>query len=68
MKWILGLDLGPRSRGALQFARWVAQATHGTSVTSRAGSFDISLLPSSSLRLICARPTSGTAQSRPSPR
>ncbi|OGK93011.1 MAG: hypothetical protein A2W08_01830 [Candidatus Rokubacteria bacterium RBG_16_73_20] len=30
MKWILGLDLGPRSRGALQFARWIAEATHGS--------------------------------------
>jgi nucleotide-binding universal stress UspA family protein len=27
MKWIIGLDLRPRSRGALQLARWLAAAT-----------------------------------------
>jgi nucleotide-binding universal stress UspA family protein len=31
MKWIIGLDLRPRSRGALAFAKWLAAATaeHG---------------------------------------
>jgi nucleotide-binding universal stress UspA family protein len=29
MKWILGLDLGPRSRGAVELARWLARATRG---------------------------------------
>jgi nucleotide-binding universal stress UspA family protein len=31
MKWIIGLDLRPRSRGALRLARWLAEATrdHG---------------------------------------
>jgi nucleotide-binding universal stress UspA family protein len=27
MKWIIGLDLRPRSRGALQLAKWLAAAT-----------------------------------------
>jgi nucleotide-binding universal stress UspA family protein len=27
MKWIIGVDVGRRSRGALQFARWLAEAT-----------------------------------------
>lgn len=29
MKWILGLDLGPRSRGAVELARWLARETRG---------------------------------------
>jgi hypothetical protein len=29
MRWILGLDLEPRSRGAVQLARWIARATRG---------------------------------------
>lgn len=30
MKWVVGLDLRPRSSGAVQFARWLASVARGT--------------------------------------
>lgn len=30
MKWVVGLDLRPRSSGAMQFARWLASVARGT--------------------------------------